>query len=336
LKTKSILSRLHGLIFGYMARTGLLLCIGEPDDDLLPDERAFLTGKADPAPAGEAAAAGAADDGAAEGDKAAETGDKEPDAEAAAVTGADGGEAELDAEALAAVANDATPAPTTYEVPDLEALKTERASLAAKTSDIDKRWTDGSLTDDERAAELAKISERADELLRQVTRAETIAELNRQNQAREQGAVLTSIAQASAKAGLIDYSDAKNGVAFDGMLRAVSADPSNEGKTFAEIAQMAHDALCAVRGLKAAAPAPTPAPAPATSKAAPAPAKDPREGLPTTLHGMPAAGAPPVGNDFLTSLAASDDPDAAEAALEALPKAQRAALLRQTVNTGQR
>jgi DNA-directed RNA polymerase specialized sigma24 family protein len=51
---------------------------------------------------------------------------------------------------------------------------------------------------------------------------------------------------------------------------------------------------------------------------------------------MPVAGTTPLANEFLTSLAASDDPDAAEAALAALPAQQREALMRSTVSSGAR
>lgn len=308
------------------------------DEDLTPDEleyRASAGKSAEPpaeAPAPSPAAAAAEDDdtaGAAAGAGAA--------AEAPAPALAEGakkeGEGELDADALASVAgDDGAPDPVAYEVPATD-FKAERQKIKDAEADIDKRWVDGALTDEERLAKLAEQRDLRDDLVRQETRAETITELNRQNAQRGQVATLRSIAEASQKAGEVDYSVEKNALAFNQMLGAVMADGDNAGKSFADLAQLAHEALCATRGVKRQAAA---APAPAAAPAAAAPTPAPKPQIPQTLHGMPVAGAVPVGNDFLSTLNAADDPDAAEAALAALPKAQRDALIRATVPSQRR
>ena len=308
------------------------------DDDLTPDEREYLAsgGKSSDPPAGApapapAAASGDADDEAAAAPAPAPA---EAPAPAPAAEGKKEGEGdELDADALASVAGeDAAPEPVAYEVQAVD-FKAERQKIKDAEADIDKRWVDGALTDEERNAKLAEQRELRDDLVRQETRAETITEINRQNAERTQVATLKAIATASQKAGEVDYSVDKNAAAFNKMLQAVMADVDNAGKPFADLAQLAHEALCATRGVKrGAAPAPVPAPAPAA--AAPTPAPKPQ--IPQTLQGMPVAGTPPVGNEFLATLAAADDPDAPEAALAALPKAQREALIRGTVQSQRR
>lgn len=325
------------------------------DDDLLPDERALLEGNTTAeAPAEDAAAEAAPVDETAKAD--------EPGTSAAATTSEateqpaaeEAGESEeLDPQALAAVAGETNErAPATYEV-QAKDFAAERAALDTQEADVNKRWSDGELSDPEQAAELRKLRDQRDALLREEVRAETIADINRQNTRREQSATLANIRAASASAGEVDYSDDKNAAAFDNMLRAVINDPANENISFGEAAAKAHDALCAVRGIKRAAPAPahasTPAPAPATAaqanttaQAAAAPAApaaektDQRKAIPPTLTGLPVAASAPIGNDFLTSLAAIDDPDAAEAALAAMPKQQREAIMRSTINTSAR
>lgn len=314
------------------------------DDDLLPDERALLEGKtpsqdeptaataAESAeePSGEAVAAAPAqaEDESTEGEKTAE---------------AANGEEALDVEALSAVAADGNDAdPELLQSPDAD-FKAERAKIVDKEADIDRRWSDGTLTDEERAAELAKVRDERDALLRQEVRAETIADLNRQAIKRAQDRKLDAL-RADGKERGIDYSGEEHAGAFDAAMSALRTQKANAKLSFNQLADKAHAMVLAMNGVSltakagettaedakaeqavAAAPAPAPAPAPARP--------DPRKAVPPTLTGMPVAASAPVGNDFLTSLAGIDDPDAAEAALAALPKPQREAIMRSTITT---
>lgn len=308
--------------------------MGMKDDDMLPDERALLEGKTP------SADTGAADDttSQAAGDDAA-PGSTPPGDQAPA--GATDDEGAIDQATLEAVASDdATPARPTYDTPEARDFKAERTALRAQESEIEKKWGDGEITDEERAAQLTDVRDKLDDALREQTRADTIADLNRQSVIQTQQQVLAGISDASRKAGELDYTDSKVATAYDRMLGAVMADPDNGSKSFAELAQLAHDGLCAVRGVKRGAPPPPPPPAadtPTTAAPGAKPAAAARPQIPQTLSGMPAAAATPVSNDMATSLAAMDDPDAAEAMLASLSAGQRQQLLRSTMpGTGRR
>jgi len=297
-------------------------------DDLLPDERELLAGKTP------AAAAPASDDSDADAAAAAEAAAKDEGAEGDKPKEGEGAkDDEIDADALATVADDdAEQRLPTYDV-ETKDFAAERKTLKDAQHDIEVKWADGKISDEERAAQLVEITDKRDALTRAESKAEALAEINAQNEKAALQDVLTGIAAASKKAGEIDYGDTKAATAYNAMLKAVASDPGNEGKSFPELAQLAHDAMCAVRGVKrAAAPAPPPPKEEVKEEKKP----HPREAVPQTLTGMPAAGGNPVGNDFMTSLAASDDPDAAEAALAALPAAQKTALLRSTITAGKR
>jgi hypothetical protein len=77
------------------------------------------------------------------------------------------GEEEIDAEALASVAgededDDVQP----FEVPDVD-FKAERKKIDELEADIEAKWTDGHLTDEEKAAKLAPLREQREGLVRQ-------------------------------------------------------------------------------------------------------------------------------------------------------------------------
>ncbi len=263
-----------------------------------------------------------ADTGAADGE-ATEAGEGtqaagEGDATTAAADSTKADEPALDVEALEAIAADEPDAPA-FEV-DKTDFKAERAKLSTDEKKIEDDWAAGNLSDAERGQKLLELRDRRDDLTRQETRAETIADLNRQQQQTYQTRVLRSIATQSKTAGQLDYSDAKVGSAYDAMLRAVAADPNNEGKKFHELAQLAHEALCATRGVKAA-PAPTAA---AATPAAPAARKSPA--APITLRDLPVAATPNTGGDALDALGKLEG-QAYQEAYNRLSPAQQARLL---------
>jgi hypothetical protein len=286
------------------------------DDDLLPDERALLEGKTLNSDKDEPVQA------------AADLDDETP-ADAPAEPAAESGE-----EAAAPVeAKDEVVEPTrpTYDSTGERDFKAERTALRSEEATIERKWSEGELSDEDRATQLNDVRDKLDDVLRAQTRADTIADLNRQAAAQEQQKALSAVAQASAKAGELDYSDQKVAAAFDRMIAAVLSDPDNAGKPFAEIAQMTHAALCATRGVqRQVATNATPPKGDKPSQASM------RATIPQTLGNMPPAAAAPVGNDALTSLAAMDDPDAAEASLAAMSATQRKALLRSTMPTARR
>lgn len=228
---------------------------------------------------------------------------------------------ELDAEALAAVAaGELDVEPEVLEVSSKD-FKAERAKLATDEDAVEDRWAKGELTDPERRAELRKLRDQQDALTREETTAQTIADMNRQTQQRYQVGVLTSLAAESKAAGQLDYSDAKVGAAFDRMLQAVAGDPENQGKTFKELTRLAHEGLCAVRGVRAAPP-----PTAAAQASAPAAAARKTPTAPTTLRTLPTAATPNTGGDALDALANLKGQDY-QAAFDRLSPAQKARLL---------
>lgn len=308
------------------------------DDDLLPDERALLEGKPLSDGTEPQQAAGGADGDGGESAASHDAGTGAPSD--APADGAVDDEGAIDQTALEAVASDETAARPTYDKPEARDYETERKTLRASKTDIQKKWSDGELSDEEYAAKTAEVDDQLDALLVAKTEAQTIENLNKQAIIQDQQKVLNAISAASKQANELDYTDEKVATAFDNMLRTVAQDPDNAGKSFAELAQLAHTGLCAVRGIQRGSVTQK------TKDGAAGEAKDGektgdksasmRAAIPQTLGNMPAAAAVPVGNDAITSLAALDDPDAAEAALAAMPAAQRSALLRSTIQNNTR
>lgn len=306
------------------------------DDDSTPDELEFLArggAPADaPAPAQAAAAPAPEDDDS--GDDATQAPAPAP-AAAPGETPPDGAvddEGAIDKASAEPVASADAPALPTYDAPAARDFAAEFKTIKDAQAALTKQWRDGELSDDDYDARIAPLQDQRDALLVEQTKASTIETLNRQAVIQEQTKVLEGIKAASAAANQIDY-DTEEGAAnaFNAMYDAVAADPRNAGKPFAQLAPLAHQALCAARGILAAAPAPAPTPAPAL-----APNAKPKPVIPQTLHGMPVAGATPMGNEAMQTLTALDDPDAAESMLEAMPRSQREALARSTVNVNPR
>lgn len=226
-------------------------------------------------------------------------------------------EGAIDQAALEAVASEDAPARPTYESPEARDFDTERKTLRASKNDIQKQWNDGELSDEEYAAKVAAVDDQLDALLVAKTQAETIENLNRQAVIQTQMQVLDAIRTSSKKANELDYSDAKVATAYDKMLGAVMADPDNGGKTFAELAQLAHDALCTTRGVKRAAPA-----------ADPNNSRPRREApvIPTTLRGLPNASVSNTGGSRIDAISKLTGP-AYQEAFSKLSPAEKAALL---------
>jgi len=280
-------------------------------------------GPADQDDTGTGSSTGAGTDGAGPDQAAAEA------AAAAAATGADtasqtGGTTQqrdqLDEAALRAVAeeDDLDDEPTLLPVPAGD-FKAKQAALDQREAEIDKKWTDGTITDDDRNQQMRQLRVDQAELTREQTRAETIEHINEQRAVEHQSKVLSKLAATSKAAGLLDYSDAKIAVSFDRMLNAVAGDPENAGKSFRDLANLAHEALCAARGVKAKAPeAAAPSAAPAAPRVPPK--------APITLRDLPAASTPHTGGSALDAIGNLKGQDYQDA-FNRLSPAQQAQLL---------
>jgi hypothetical protein len=289
------------------------------DDDLTPDERDLengITPTPEPDPEPVAAAAPAA--------KADET-PPEPKAEAKPE--------DTPPEPVAAAADEPAEPPKPF-VPVLEGKVPEnydaqRKELRTKLTEARSKWSAGELSDEEFNAIDNEVTEQIEVLLMAKATADALASANEQiqRQARAdqdaiEAAVIATI-KAQAKGEGIDYAQPEMAKQFDNAASFLESTPKWAGKPFAEVAAEAHRMVLSLNG-KTAAPAPA-----AAAPAAPAPAK-PRD-VPQTLAGLPAAGAPPIGNDMMASFNAITDPDEAEDMLERMPKAQREGLRRSTV-----
>ncbi len=224
-------------------------------------------------------------------------------APAAAQAGQEGneeGEGEGDDDKPAATSAPApAPVPTEFKVEERD-FAAELKAVRAERSEIEKQWSDGDLSDEQRLAKLEELEERRDSLLIEQTRAQTLTDINRQTtaqqaqaQASAEDAAILALVKADSVAGQASVSYKTDVTAqqdFDAALAAAKASASHAGKSPAEIVQVAHNMVLSMRGISpvSAAPAPTPAPTPAP---APAPAaKSQRREVPPSLGGLPDAG----------------------------------------------
>lgn len=202
-----------------------------------------------------------------------------------------------------------------------------RQELLAKKAEAFQKLMDGEIDAKEYAEIETEVQTQLDDLQAARIRAETLIEANTQTQLAIQQREIQRIIKSAKAAGELDYvADQDAQVQFDAVLAALQASPANAGKDFAELADQAHRAVLAMRGIgKAAAPAPTPAPAPAAP--APAAAQKQPELPPRTLAGLPTAGHAAIGDDIAAKLATLQGEDA-ERFIASLPPAQVERLLR--------
>lgn len=285
-----------------------------PTDDMLPDEIAALRGESAPAAevdlADDDAPVVVADDHGADDTLAvAATPETEPE-----VT-------EAPAQALPA-----QPAEFEVEAKDYAA---ERLAIRTEKKELLTKWSDGGLSDEEYAAAVDLADEKLSTLVAEQTRAATLADINAQNAraaaqqvANAENAAMQAVALASKSAGQIDYgTDTVACAQFDALHQAAKLDPANATLTAQQVAQKAHAAVLAIRGIAA------PAATAQTAKAKPV--------IPQTLANLPAAAATPMGNDLANELMGMD-PDEAEARWASMSAAKREQELRSTLPASRR
>lgn len=256
------------------------------DDEELVRTEAEAT-PPDDQPAADAASVTAAADANTE-DGAAAAAEAEPPADAQpAPSEKDGGAQpaeEIDPAALAELADPLglhAAQPTRFQAEVAADLKEQRKALRAEKAAALTKLMNGEIDADAYAAEEDRIGDALDALNRQEVRAETLQEVNRQNDANYNSRVLKSLI-ATRKAEVDYANDAKAQRQFDQALSMLGADPDNAGRDFAEIAEEAHRAVAALRGVQAAAP---------TNQRKPSqpPDRRPQVQAPVTLRDMPAA-----------------------------------------------
>lgn len=329
--------------------------------DMTPDEVEALTGQ----PAGEtqqaaataeelAAAAGAADDGADDTDTdddatGAAAADGAADGTADGTDGAAADGAVTDDQAAAALAElqgeqkpgQAEP-PKPYQVA-ADDFDTQRKGLQDQRKALIKQWGDGEISDEDYANKLDELDTGIYTVIQAQARAQTLADINAQHEREAlakvqqvEDAAMAKVATSSKAAGQIDYgSDGDACTLFDAAFSRAKADPKNAELSADQLAERAHRAVLAMRGIEVATPQPA-ASAPAAAPAAPAAPAKPKPVIPPTLGTMPAAAANQVANAFDETFDAIQDPDAREAAWAAMSPQQRSAQLRATLPAGNR
>ena len=272
------------------------------------------------------AGAGAADTSAnaAAADDAGKAADKQADAEGT-----------LTAEQLAAIAKDTAPEPAklpTYEVPTKD-FAAERKTLRESRKEIQAKWDQGDLTDEELQTQLDAVDDQLETLTAEKVRADTLRDLNEQHAREAQAkidaefnAATAAIIKAAAASptAKVDYlKDTAAQKQFDMALDMLGADPANAGKTPTQLVAEAHKAVLVIRGMPIGNAAPAPAPA------APA-APRPRD-VPVTLGGLPNASQVPLQDETLAQASRLSGEDL-ENFLSRLPPAQQQRLLRSIDN----
>lgn len=229
----------------------------------------------------------------------------------------------LSQEDLASLAaDDDKPAPEVLAVPE-DNYTDKLSQLKADKRTIEQQWSDGELSDEQRAEKLQEIDDQREALLAAKVKAETLAEINAQRvaqaQAREESewnSAAAALAGDPKVKALVDYTmDASAVEQFDLALAAVAKSPSAKGLTKPELVAKAHAAVLAMRGIempKQSAQAPKQAPT--------------RRDVPMTLGGLPQAARVEVGDDLEARFAKMSGPEA-ETFLASLPAAQQNKLM---------
>lgn len=255
-----------------------------------------------PAKAKPAAAADQADD--ATGEDAADAGADDADDTESADADPQADAATLTAEQLAAIAKDAEPAATLpkFDVPERD-FAAERKALRDSRKEIQAKWDQGELSDEELQAQLDAVDDQLEALATERARADTLKAINEQAARDAQAKIdaeysnaTTAIIKAAAASttAKVDYlKDQAAQRQFDMALDMLQADPENAGKTPTQLVREAHRAVLIIRGLPTGAPATAPAPTPAAG------APKPPRNVPMGIGHLPNASPVPVQDETL-------------------------------------
>lgn len=244
----------------------------------------------------------------------------------------------LTAEQLDAIAKDAAPEPAklpTYEVLTKD-FAAERKTLRESRKEIQAKWEQGELTDEELQTQQDAVDDKLEALTAEKVRAETLTTINEQNKREAKAKIdaeFSAATTATIKAAMgsttarVDY--IKDKVAqrqFDMALDMLQADPENASKTPAQLVQQAHRSVLAVRGL----PTGEQVKKPTNTQASASTPPKPRD-VPVTLAGLPNASQVPLEDETLTQAARLSGEDL-EQFMARLSPAQQAKLMRTVDN----
>ena len=194
-----------------------------------------------------------------------------------------------------------------------EQYKAQRAELMKAKADAMGKLMDGEIDAEAYAVLEIGISDQLEDLTALRIRAETLSEANSQNeQSRQAKEIQALIARTS---GEVDYAnDPKAAKQFDAALQLIGADPDNTGMAFADLIQLSHKMVAAMRGV---------VPAKVAIKAAPD--RTPPT-PPITLSGLPTAAT--SGAQSVSQAVSKLHGDALESAFDSMPDAEFKKLMR--------
>lgn len=209
-------------------------------------------------------------------------------------------------------------------------LTDEKKTLRTQIADIDKKWGAGEITDEQRAEQLGPLQDRVDTIIGDMSVMQSLAAASEQSIYRSEQAVIADIVARGGAAGLDYAGRAELQAQFNAAIDALDKSPAYTNKTFAEVAEAAHQLVMSMNGKAAAAPAPAPANAPTAAAPATPPTRT-APPMPPTLRDLPAAQRPNEGFEkgSVTDQVLAGDAIQAEANWHKLTKAQREALLNQ-------
>lgn len=212
-----------------------------------------------------------------------------------------------------------TPAPAPQAPPVLNfrtrpasEIKAEQDALLKRKAEAFQEYSDGTMT----AEAFAKVDAEVMQGMLRIGSEMTLAQASAQTVAATEESAIEAIKQTSKAAGHIDYDADPAAVdQFNAAVDLVAKDPRAAKMSLDEFYGKAHSLVLTMRGISAGgAPSPAPAPAPAPARQDMAP--------PTTLRNVPAAATPNTGGGLTEQLSRLSGQEF-EAALAAMPKAQR-------------
>lgn len=213
----------------------------------------------------------------------------------------------------APVAEPAQDVPPAFRANMPEQYKAQRAELMKAKADAMGKLMDGEIDAEAYAVLEMGISDQLEDLTALRIRAETLSEANSQNeQSRQAKDIQALIARTK---GEVDYAgDPKAAKQFDAALQLIGADPDNTGMAFADLIQLSHKMVAAMRGV---------VPAKVALKAAPD--RTPPT-PPITLSGLPTAAT--SGAQSVSQAVSKLHGDALESAFDSMPDAEFKKLMR--------
>lgn len=213
--------------------------------------------------------------------------------------------------------------PVRYQAEAPADLKEQRTALRAEKAAAFQKLMDGEIDAAAYAVEEDRIADSLEALNRQQVRAETLQEVNRQNDVTSSQKVIATLIRTTKAE--VDYAaDPKAIAQFDRALGLVVGDPDHARLSFKEQTDLAHKMVKALRGVTTA-PAAASAPG-AQPQQNGVPDRRPKEAAPITLRDMPNAAQAATGGGVIEQISQLTGQEY-EAAFARLTPAQRASLL---------